>query len=115
MSPNGQYDVIIIGNGAGGGTLARALAPTAKRILILVRAAGPPWRLELDYLFETLRWPAKPAPHAVAALVGVKRAAGCSARLPGRLRRSRSWAEPRLVTRPKSDGTGLLLAANQDD
>src|SRR5262245_43590470 len=31
------YDVIIIGSGAGGGTLARTLAPTGKRILILER------------------------------------------------------------------------------
>ncbi|MCA9102379.1 MAG: GMC family oxidoreductase [Planctomycetales bacterium] len=32
-----QYDVIIIGSGAGGGTLARHLAPTGKKILILER------------------------------------------------------------------------------
>jgi choline dehydrogenase-like flavoprotein len=32
-----RYDVIIIGSGAGGGTLAYALAPTGKRILILER------------------------------------------------------------------------------
>jgi choline dehydrogenase-like flavoprotein len=32
-----HYDVIIIGSGAGGGTLAWALAPTGKRILILER------------------------------------------------------------------------------
>lgn len=32
-----HYDVIIIGTGAGGGTLARALAPTGKRILLLER------------------------------------------------------------------------------
>src|SRR5215468_4186742 len=32
-----HYDVIIIGSGAGGGTLARTLAPTGKRILILER------------------------------------------------------------------------------
>src|SRR5215470_1713519 len=32
-----HYDVIIIGSGAGGGTLARQLAPTGKRILILER------------------------------------------------------------------------------
>jgi choline dehydrogenase-like flavoprotein len=32
-----NYDVIIIGSGAGGGTLARQLAPTGKRILILER------------------------------------------------------------------------------
>src|SRR5215469_13213037 len=32
-----SYDVIIIGTGAGGGTLARALAPSGKRILLLER------------------------------------------------------------------------------
>src|SRR4026209_2483026 len=31
------YDVIIIGTGAGGGTLARHLAPAGKRILLLER------------------------------------------------------------------------------
>ena len=30
-----DYDVLIIGSGAGGGTLARHLAPTGKRILII--------------------------------------------------------------------------------
>ena len=33
----GSYDVIIIGSGAGGGTLARHLAPSGKRILLLER------------------------------------------------------------------------------
>ena len=32
-----RYDVIIIGTGAGGGTLAYHLAPSGKRILILER------------------------------------------------------------------------------
>jgi choline dehydrogenase-like flavoprotein len=32
-----QYDVIIVGTGAGGGTLAHTLAPTGKRILLLER------------------------------------------------------------------------------
>jgi choline dehydrogenase-like flavoprotein len=32
-----HYDVIIIGSGAGGGTLAYRLAPTGKRILLLER------------------------------------------------------------------------------
>ncbi len=32
-----DYDIIIIGSGAGGGTLAHTLAPTGKRILILER------------------------------------------------------------------------------
>ena len=34
---NDRYDVIIIGTGAGGGTLALRLAPTGKRILLLER------------------------------------------------------------------------------
>jgi choline dehydrogenase-like flavoprotein len=34
---NNHFDIIIIGTGAGGGTLAYALAPTGKRILILER------------------------------------------------------------------------------
>jgi choline dehydrogenase-like flavoprotein len=34
---NTRYDVIIIGSGAGGGTLAYRLAPTGKRILLLER------------------------------------------------------------------------------
>src|SRR5262249_34124720 len=37
MSHAGHYDVIIIGSGAGGGTLAYALAPTGKQILLLER------------------------------------------------------------------------------
>jgi choline dehydrogenase-like flavoprotein len=32
-----DYDVIVIGSGAGGGTLARYLAPSGKRILLLER------------------------------------------------------------------------------
>jgi choline dehydrogenase-like flavoprotein len=32
-----RYDIIIIGTGAGGGTLAYRLAPTGKRILVLER------------------------------------------------------------------------------
>jgi choline dehydrogenase-like flavoprotein len=37
MSSSQHYDVIIIGSGAGGGTLAHKLAPSGKRILILER------------------------------------------------------------------------------
>jgi choline dehydrogenase-like flavoprotein len=42
MPADNQYDVIIIGSGAGGGTLAYKLAPTGKRILILERGGYVP-------------------------------------------------------------------------
>lgn len=42
MNNGRHYDVIIIGTGAGGGTLARRLAPTGKRILILERGGYIP-------------------------------------------------------------------------
>ena len=35
------YDLIIIGSGAGGGTLAHRLAPSGKRLLLLVRLSAP--------------------------------------------------------------------------
>jgi choline dehydrogenase-like flavoprotein len=37
MADTGRWDVIIIGTGAGGGTLAHRLAPSGKRILLLER------------------------------------------------------------------------------
>ncbi len=37
MGTNGRYDVIVIGTGAGGGTLLHRLAPTGKKILVLER------------------------------------------------------------------------------
>src|SRR4051812_41427866 len=37
-----HWDVIIIGSGAGGGTLARRLAPTGKQILIVERGTWLP-------------------------------------------------------------------------
>jgi choline dehydrogenase-like flavoprotein len=42
MSTNNHYDIAIIGTGAGGGTLAYALAPTGKRILLLERGGWLP-------------------------------------------------------------------------
>ena len=42
MTVAGRYDVIIIGTGAGGGTLAYALAATGKRILLLERGERLP-------------------------------------------------------------------------
>src|SRR5207302_3757707 len=40
--PVEHYDVIIIGSGAGGGTLAHRLAPSGKRILLLERGGYLP-------------------------------------------------------------------------
>ncbi|MCI0528372.1 MAG: NAD(P)-binding protein, partial [Nitrospira sp.] len=37
-----RYDIIIIGTGAGGGTLAYRLAPSGKKILILERGSFLP-------------------------------------------------------------------------
>ncbi|MHB8588440.1 MAG: GMC oxidoreductase [Candidatus Dormibacteraceae bacterium] len=42
MSSNQHFDVIIIGTGAGGGTIARRLAPSGKRILLLERGGWLP-------------------------------------------------------------------------
>ncbi len=46
MAEGNDYDVIIIGTGAGGGTLAHRLAPTGKRILVLERGDWCPRELE---------------------------------------------------------------------
>ena len=42
MASSSAYDIIIIGTGAGGGTLARRLAPSGKRILVLERGEHVP-------------------------------------------------------------------------
>jgi choline dehydrogenase-like flavoprotein len=42
MSNDNHYDVIIIGTGAGGGTLAYKLAPSGKRVLLLERGGYVP-------------------------------------------------------------------------
>ena len=39
---NTHYDIIIIGSGAGGGTMARALAGSEARVLVLERGASVP-------------------------------------------------------------------------
>ncbi|MEU9130914.1 GMC family oxidoreductase [Kitasatospora sp. NPDC048540] len=46
MTENQHYDVIIIGTGAGGGTLAHRLAPSGKRILLLERGGYLPRELD---------------------------------------------------------------------
>jgi choline dehydrogenase-like flavoprotein len=42
VASNGHYDVIIIGTGAGGGTLLHKLAPSGKKILVLERGGYVP-------------------------------------------------------------------------
>jgi choline dehydrogenase-like flavoprotein len=42
MDSTRRYDAIVIGTGAGGGTLVHALAPTGKRILVLERGSFVP-------------------------------------------------------------------------
>lgn len=57
MTAQQHYDVIIIGTGAGGGTLAYKLAPTGKKILILERGTYLPqekanWSAQAVYVNE---------------------------------------------------------------
>lgn len=49
-----HYDIIIVGTGAGGGTMARALAPTGKRILILEKGGFVP--REMDNFDPHVNW-----------------------------------------------------------
>lgn len=42
MNASNRYDVVIIGTGAGGGTPARVLAPSGKRVLLLERGTWLP-------------------------------------------------------------------------
>ena len=62
MSSDTDYDVIIIGSGAGGGTLAGHLAPSGKRILILERGDWLPREIEnwdADEVFVKNRYVSK--------------------------------------------------------
>ncbi|MFN0132259.1 MAG: GMC oxidoreductase [Phycisphaerales bacterium] len=62
MPTDSHYDIIIVGTGAGGGTLARRLAPSGKRILILERGDFIPRERENwdpKAVFEEKRYLAK--------------------------------------------------------
>jgi len=52
-----HYDVIIIGSGAGGGTLAHRLAPSGKRILLLERSGAATCRVRRRTGTRTPSWP----------------------------------------------------------
>jgi choline dehydrogenase-like flavoprotein len=54
-----HHDVIIIGTGAGGGTLARHLAPSGKRVLMLERGGWlprEPQNISADEVFAKNRY-----------------------------------------------------------
>ncbi len=51
-----HYDVIVIGSGAGGGTMVRALAPSGKRVLLLERGGFLPKERE-NWTCTSTCWP----------------------------------------------------------
>jgi choline dehydrogenase-like flavoprotein len=62
MTDDRSYDVIIVGSGAGGGTLARHLAPSGKQILLLERGDWLPREIEnwdADQVFVKNRYVSK--------------------------------------------------------
>jgi choline dehydrogenase-like flavoprotein len=80
-----SYDVIIIGTGAGGGTLARHLAPSGKRILLLERGDWLP-REPSNWLAQDLRrWrhEALRCGSVPASATGLRRAAPSGRHLAG--------------------------------
>src|SRR3984893_1328659 len=52
-----RYDVIVVGSGAGGGTLAHTLAPSGKRILLLERGDFLVRELDNLYVVDTSFFP----------------------------------------------------------
>src|ERR1700723_165956 len=59
-----RYDVIIVGSGAGGGTLAHRLAPSGKKILILERGDWLPreaFNWSVDAVFSANRYVSRDA------------------------------------------------------
>ncbi|QWZ08716.1 NAD(P)-binding protein [Nocardioides panacis] len=98
-----HYDVIIVGSGAGGGTLAHRLAPSGKRVLVLERGDWlPPGDRELGRPGGLRRQPLRVARHLVRRP---------RARVPaaGALLRS---AAPRSSTAPRCTGCGSVTSAS---
>jgi choline dehydrogenase-like flavoprotein len=52
-----HYDVIVVGSGAGGGTLAHTLAPSGKQILLLERGDFLVRELDNLYVVDTSFFP----------------------------------------------------------
>ncbi len=71
MSMSDNYDVIIIGSGAGGGTLAHALAGSGKRILLLERGDFLPREMDNHgYREGVLQLAGRPVSSSPAATEG---------------------------------------------
>ena len=97
------YDVIIVGTGAGGGTLARHLAPSGKRILLLERGDWLPREpAELARPGRVRRQPLRLAGHVVR-----REAASRSSR-----RSTTSSAARRSSTAPRSTGCARRTSAS---
>ncbi len=98
-----HYDVIIVGSGAGGGTLAHRLAPSGKRVLILERGDWLPRELEnwdAEAVFVDNRY--------VSADTLVRR----ERQAPSSRRSTTSWAERRSSTAPRCTGSGSATSAS---
>ena len=55
--PDNQYDIIVIGSGPGGASLAQRLAPTGKKILLIERGDYLPRSPEkLGFQNRVCRW-----------------------------------------------------------
>ena len=97
-----RYDVIIIGTGAGGGTLANTLAPTGKRILLLERG---------DFLpRERENWEPDPV-FIQGRYIRKTRGTTPTARLSSRRCITTSAARPRC-TAPPCTGCVLRISAS---
>ena len=98
-----HYDVIIVGSGAGGGTLAHRLAPSGKRVLILERGDWLPREIEnWDADGGLRRQPLRLAGHLVR-----RRTARPSSR-----RSTTSSAARRSSTGPRCTGCGSATSAS---
>lgn len=60
-----DYDVVIIGSGAGGGTMAYALSHRKLRVLVL--EAGPQFDPSKDYKLHTVGWEQQHFPHKLGS------------------------------------------------
>ena len=97
-----RYDVIIIGTGAGGGTLAHTLAPSGKKILLLERGDFLPremdnWNPDAGVRRREVHLPG----HLVRRATASRSSRRCTT----------SWAGPPRCTGPRCTGCGPRTSA----